>query len=1238
MKKLKIIFVSIVIIMLLASNFSTYAYFYTTTENQLTEEKIENEIGNEVKDETQKEEIVDNDKNESSEEGTEQEPAEENTTENATEENVVENDTNTTNEITKTEVDKNQNMVLNENNGVIQEIQILDEVPEITVDEQAITGEQTIADGVYEIELALNSNKVIEVADASQYSGGNVQVFQRNNAKCQKVNIEYVGNGYYTVQFLHSGMYLDVADGNTADGTNVWQCRYNGSDAQQWIIQDLGNGYYSFVSKCSNTYLTVANGQTGNCTNIEINSKKDDLSQTFKLNKKEIITGKQTIEDGVYEIELALDSNKVVEVLDASQNSGGNVQVFQRNNAACQKVNIKYIENGYYTVQFLHSGMYLDVADGNTADGTNVWQCRYNGSDAQQWIIQDLGNGYYSFVSKCSNTYLTVANGQTGNCTNIEINSKKDDLSQAFKLNKKEIITGEQTITDGMYEIELALDSNKVVEVLDASQNSGGNVQVFQRNNATCQRVNIEYVGDGYYTIEFEHSGMYLDVADGNTADGTNVWQCRYNGSDAQLWIIQDLGNGYYSFVSKCSNTYLTVANGQTSNCTNIEINSKKGDLSQAFKLNKKETITGERTIEDGKYEIELALNSNKVVEVADASQASGGNVQIFQRNNAKCQKVNIQYVGDGYYTIEFEHSGMYLDVADGNTADGTNVWQCRYNGSNAQQWIIQDLGNGYYSFISKCSNTYLTVAGGKTGNCTNIEINSKKVDLSQSFKLNKIENVVGKQTIANGKYEIELALDSNKVIEVLDASQYAGGNVQIYQRNNAKCQRVNIQYVGDGYYTIQFEHSGMYLDVANGETTNGTNVWQYTYNGSDNQQWIIQDLGEGYYNIISKSSNTYLTVANGQTKNCTNIEINSKKDDQSQTFKLIKQENVKGEQTIEDGKYEIELALDSNKVVEVLDASMYSGANVQVFQRNNANCQRVNIKYVGDGYYTIQFDHSGLYLDVSNGDTTNGTNVWQCTYNGADAQKWVIQDLGDGYYSFISKCSNTYLTVAGGQTSNCTNIEINSKKDDKSQEFKLNKIEVLTGIDVSEHQKIIDWDAVKKSGIAFAIIRCGYGKDDPSQDDKMFARNVAECERLNIPYGIYLYSYALDIEGAKSEAAHALRLISGHNPELGIWFDMEDADGYKLRNGMPSNNTLVEMCITFCEIMKDNGYKTGVYANLNWLMNQLNDSRLDIYDKWVAQWNSTCDYTKKYIMWQYTSDGTVEGIEGRVDMNKYYL
>ena len=90
----------------------------------------------------------------------------------------------------------------------------------------------------------------------------------------------------------------------------------------------------------------------------------------------------------------------------------------------------------------------------------------------------------------------------------------------------------------------------------------------------------------------------------------------------------------------------------------------------------------------------------------------------------------------------------------------------------------------------------------------------------------------------------------------------------------------------------------------------------------------------------------------------------------------------------------------------------------------------------------------------------------------------------------------------------------------------------MVNGIDVSSHQGKINWAEVKNSGVDFAIIRCGYGQNNPSQDDMFFARNVSECERLGIPYGVYLYSYALTENDAYSEAQHALRLIKGHNPK----------------------------------------------------------------------------------------------------------
>ena len=110
------------------------------------------------------------------------------------------------------------------------------------------------------------------------------------------------------------------------------------------------------------------------------------------------------------------------------------------------------------------------------------------------------------------------------------------------------------------------------------------------------------------------------------------------------------------------------------------------------------------------------------------------------------------------------------------------------------------------------------------------------------------------------------------------------------------------------------------------------------------------------------------------------------------------KQLKIKGQKTIEDGMYEIETGVDSNKVLEVINAYTYSGANVQIFTRNNnANCQKVNVKYMGEGYYTLTFLHSNMLLDVSNGKTEDHTNVWQCRENGADAQKWIIKEAGNG-------------------------------------------------------------------------------------------------------------------------------------------------------------------------------------------------------------------------------------------------
>lgn len=192
-------------------------------------------------------------------------------------------------------------------------------------------------------------------------------------------------------------------------------------------------------------------------------------------------------------------------------------------------------------------------------------------------------------------------------------------------------------------------------------------------------------------------------------------------------------------------------------------------------------------------------------------------------------------------------------------------------------------------------------------------------------------------------------------------------------------------------------------------------------------------------------------------------------------------------------------------------------------------------------------------------------------------------------------------------------------------------------GVDVSKHNGNVDWQTVKNAGYgSFAIIRAGYGGDYANQDDPQFERNVNECERLDIPYGVYLYSYALNTNDAKGEVNHILRLLKkvGKNFKYGVWFDMEDADNYKKNHGMPSNSTLVDICYTFCEAVESAGYYTGIYASLSWLNNQLNNSKLDRFDKWVAQWNNTgCTYKKTYSIWQNTNNVSIGG--KRFDGNK---
>lgn len=189
-------------------------------------------------------------------------------------------------------------------------------------------------------------------------------------------------------------------------------------------------------------------------------------------------------------------------------------------------------------------------------------------------------------------------------------------------------------------------------------------------------------------------------------------------------------------------------------------------------------------------------------------------------------------------------------------------------------------------------------------------------------------------------------------------------------------------------------------------------------------------------------------------------------------------------------------------------------------------------------------------------------------------------------------------------------------------------------GIDVSQHNGNINWDIVKGQ-IDFAILRLGWiGNKNNHTIDTTFERNYNECKRLGIPVGVYVYCYSNNEDTARSGAEWTVNQLNGKNLELPVYIDMED-DTIKGKG----KDILTNICIAFNTVIEQSGRWAGVYANRNWFDNYLHkDIIKGKYTTWIATYTSGTDkYKGEYDVWQNSSSGSVNGINGRVDTNYMY-
>lgn len=198
-----------------------------------------------------------------------------------------------------------------------------------------------------------------------------------------------------------------------------------------------------------------------------------------------------------------------------------------------------------------------------------------------------------------------------------------------------------------------------------------------------------------------------------------------------------------------------------------------------------------------------------------------------------------------------------------------------------------------------------------------------------------------------------------------------------------------------------------------------------------------------------------------------------------------------------------------------------------------------------------------------------------------------------------------------------------------------------VNGIDVSYHQKEIDWEQVSQAGIEFAIIRVGYrgyGKAGRLVEDEYYKQNIEGALAAGLDVGVYMFSQAVTPEEAEEEAKFLLERIKDYDITMPVVYDWEQVEAEDARTNNMDARTLTDCTIRFCQTIEEAGYDAMIYFNRNQGANLLYLEELTEYPFWLAAYTDRMPYPYRVEIWQYTDRGRVPGIEGNVDINVMFF
>ena len=313
----------------------------------------------------------------------------------------------------------------------------------------------------------------------------------------------------------------------------------------------------------------------------------------------------------------------------------------------------------------------------------------------------------------------------------------------------------------------------------------------------------------------------------------------------------------------------------------------------------------------------------------------------------------------------------------------------------------------------------------------------------------------------------------------------------------------------------------------------------------------------------------------------------------------------------------------------------------------------------VADGVICEQEFLNARYKIVYILKEVNGGKSWDLrdfVYEGGRPQTWDnIARWTEGILSWEKEFPWSEMEIDNEQRrfvdahGECYTVEINEAvaknpydkalfvKNENKISYEDKKYTSRLGVDVSVFQGDIDWEQVKAASYEFAILRIGYrgyGEEGTLNADEKFEQNMENARKAGIDVGVYFFSQAVNEEEAKEEADFVLEHLKGQELQMPVVYDPEHILEDEARTDGVTGEQFTQNAKVFCKEIEEAGYDAMIYSNMLWEAYELDLEKLLDYPVWYADYEELPQTPYRFSMWQYSSTGSVPGIEGNVDLN----